>query len=92
MYNLNKQRKTTQMNNIPKHKTLTNEAMIRNINGLSVGQRAYCGPYGTVTCTKAASEWRPNAAVPRKFSVSGSLKLVNRGNYTMKQLRKAICG
>lgn len=73
-----------------KTKRLTNEAMIRNINGLSEGQKAYCGPYGTVTCTKRASEWTPNPKVPRKFSVSGSTKIQNRGNYTMKQLRKAI--
>lgn len=73
-----------------KNKTLTNDAMIRNINGLSEGQHAYCGPYGTVTCTKRASEWAPNAKVPRKFSVSGSTKIQNRGNWTMKQLRKAI--
>lgn len=76
--------------NTKKMKLLSKEATLKNINGLSVGQRAYCGPYGTVKCTKAASEWRPNAKVPRKFSVSGSIKLVNRGNYTMSQLRKAI--
>ena len=73
-----------------KTKTMSNEAMLKNINGLSEGQKAYCGPYGTVTCTKRASEWSPNAKVPRKFSVSGSSKLTNRGNYTMKQLREAI--
>lgn len=71
-------------------KNLTNESMIKNINGLSEGQKAYCGPYGTIRCTKRASEWRPNAKVPRKFSVSGSSKIQNRGNYTMAQLRKAI--
>lgn len=73
-----------------KTKTMTNEAMLRNIGGLSVGQKAYCGPYGTITCTSRASEWTPNPRVPRKFSVSGSTKLQNRGNWTMKQLRKAI--
>ena len=73
-----------------KNKSLTNDAMIRNINGLSEGQKAYCGPYGTVKCTKRASEWSPNAKTPRKFSVSGSTKIPNRGNYTMSQLRKAI--
>ena len=75
-----------------KMKTLTNESMLRNVNGLSVGQKAYCGPYGTITCTHRASSWVPNAKVPRKFSVSGSTKLQNRGNWTMKQLRKAIAG
>ncbi len=73
-----------------KNKKLTNEAMLRNIGGLSVGQKAYCGPYGVITCTSRASEWSPNPRVPRKFSVSGSTRLTNRGNYTMKQLRKAI--
>lgn len=74
-----------------KTKNLTRESMIKNICGLSLGDRAYCGPYGTITCTHAASEWRPNAKVPRKFSVSGSIKLQNRGNWTMKALREAIC-
>ena len=36
-----------------KTKTLNKEAMIRNIRGLSLGDRAYCGPYGTITCTHA---------------------------------------
>lgn len=74
-----------------KTKNLTRESMLKNIGGLSKGDRAYCGPYGTVTCTHAASEWVPNAKEPRKFSVSGSTKLQNRGNWTMKSLRKAIC-
>lgn len=69
---------------------LTNKAMINNINGLSEGQTAYCGPYGIIRCTKRASEWSPNPRVPRKFSVSRSSKIQNRGNYTMSQLRKAI--
>lgn len=77
-----------------KTKTLTREAMLRNIGGLSVGDRAYCGPYGVIKCTNAASEWVPNAKTPRKFSVSGNKNgvLRNRGNYTMMQIRKAICG
>jgi len=75
-----------------KNKSLTNEALIKNINGLSEGQKAYGGPYGTIKCTKKASEWSPNAKTPRKFSVSGSSKIQNRGNYTMSQLRKAIAG
>ena len=73
-----------------KTKTLNKKSMIRNIGGLSVGDKAYCGPYGTVRCTKKASSWSPNARIPRKFSVSGSTKIQNRGNYTMKQLRQAI--
>jgi len=68
-----------------KTKTLTNESMLRNINGLSLGDRAYCGPYGTVTCTKAAGE---NGT--RRFKVSGSRLLRNGGNWTMKALRKAV--
>lgn len=75
-----------------KTKALNKESMLRNIGGLSVGDKAYCGPYGTITCTSAASNWSPRPAVPRKFSVSGSIKLQNRGNYTMAQLRKAIAG
>ncbi len=75
-----------------KMKTLTKESMLRNIGGLSVGDKAYCGPYGTIKCTSRASEWRPNPKTPRKFSVSGSTKITNRGNWTLGQLRKAIAG
>lgn len=77
-----------------KTKSLNKEAMLRNIGGLSVGQRAYCGPYGTITCTSAASAWVPNPKIPRKFSVSANKNgiLRNRGNYTLTQLRQAICG
>ena len=90
-----------------KTKALNREAMLKNINGLSVGDKAYCGPYGTVTCIKGASNTAllsdSNAAGnyrgmqnkftrnSRRFSVSGSKKLQNRGNWTMKQLREAIC-
>lgn len=70
-----------------KYKTLNAEAMIRNINGLSLGDKAYCGPYGTVKCYQSKS-----IHGARKFSVSGSSKLINRGGYTMSQLRNAICG
>lgn len=91
-----------------KTKTLTREAMIKNICGLSLGDRAYCGPYGTVTCIRSAfgtdllakrnvngnfrgmqCGFRRNS---RRFSVSGSTKIHNGGNYTMASLRKAICG
>lgn len=82
----------TESNTTMKNKILTREAMLRNIGGLSVGDRAYCGPYGTVRCTSAASDWVPNAKVPRKFSVSGNVNgvLQNRGNWTMAAIRKAI--
>lgn len=66
-------------------KTLTNESVLRNINGLSLGDRAYCGPYGTVTCTKAAG-----GKGVRRFKVSGSRMIRNGGNWSMKTLRKAI--
>ena len=68
-----------------KTKTLNKAAMLRNINGLSYGDRAYCGPYGTIECY--SSKTYDGA---RKFSVSGSTKLRNGGNWSMKALRKAI--
>ena len=77
-----------------KTKTLCKESMLRNINGLSIGDRAYCGPYGTITCTRAASSVK--GVTPkftrgaRRFKVSNSSKLRNGGNWTMKALRKAI--
>jgi len=89
-----------------KTKTLTREAMLRNINGLSIGDRAYCGPYGTITCVSEADTelisdrncagnfrgMQHSVRNTRKFSVSGSTKIHNGGNWTMKSLRKAICG
>lgn len=93
-----------------KTKTLTREAMIKNIRGLSLGDRAYCGPYGTVTCTHSACASEGELICDcniagnlrgmqkgfkrntRRFSVSGSTKIHNGGNYTMASLRKAICG
>ena len=93
-----------------KTKTLTREAMIKNICGLSIGDKAYCGPYGTVTCTSLAIHAGGMFVVEknssgnyrgmtvgykrntRRFSVSGSTKIHNGGNYTMASLRKAICG
>lgn len=71
-----------------KSKKLNRNAMIRNINGLSLGDRAYCGPYGTITCTKKACACTKS---PRRFKVANSTKLRNGGNHTMKSLRKAIC-
>lgn len=71
-----------------KTKTLRKESVIANINGLSLGDRAYCGPYGTVTCTKKACSATKS---PRRFKVANSTKLRNGGNWTMKTLRKAIC-
>lgn len=71
-----------------KTKVLRKESVIRNINGLSLGDRAYCGPYGTVTCTKKACAITKS---PRRFKVEHSTKIRNGGNHTMKSLRKAIC-
>jgi hypothetical protein len=70
-----------------KTKTLNKEKMILNIRGLSKGDRAYCGPFGTVQCTKAASESKTGK---RMFKVSSSSKLTNRGNWTFKALKEAI--
>ena len=81
-----------------KTKTLSKDAMLRNIGGLSLGDRAYCGPYGTVTCTKAAYSFNAKGLMPkrirgaRRCKVTGSKKIANGGNYTMASLRKAICG
>lgn len=82
---LNKQKERKNMNN--KTKCLCKESTIANINGLSVGDRAYCGPYGTITCTKKACAITKS---PRKFKVANSTRLRNGGNWTMKALRKAI--
>ena len=72
-------------------KRLTRESTLKNINGLSVGDRAYCGPYGTITCTKKAV-WVGESVVrgSRRFKVTNSTKVRNGGNYSMKALRKAI--
>lgn len=70
-----------------KTKILSKDAMMRNIGGLSVGDRAYCGPYGTITCTKKACAMTKS---PRKFKVANSTKIRNGGNWTMKAFRKAI--
>lgn len=89
-----------------KVKTLTKESMLKNINGLSLGDKAYCGPYGTVVCTHSANARHANfnnvsnnrrgmqfgyTRNSRRFSVSGSVKLHNGGGWTMQGLRKAIC-
>ena len=75
-----------------KTKTLTRESMLRNINGLSEGDRAYCGPYGTVTCTKKASRiGESTKRGSRRFKIQNSKKLRNGGNYSMAAIRKAIC-
>ena len=77
-------------------KRLTRESMLKNINGLSLGDRAYCGPYGTITCTKAAGRANANGIFAngtygaRRFKVTNSTKIANGGNYSMKALRKAI--
>ena len=62
-------------------------AMLRNINGLTKGDVAYCGPYGTVTCTESARESKTGV---RKFKVSGSSRLRNGGNWTMNAIRRAV--
>ena len=73
-------------------KKMTREAMLKNINGLSEGNRAYCGPYGTVTCTKKAVRIGESKVYgSRRFKVTNSKKIANGGNYSMKSLRKAIC-
>jgi len=69
-------------------KMLGIKPMMRNLNGLSEGDKAYCGPFGTVTCYCAAKNSRSGK---RMFKVEGSLRLANRGNWTMDSLRKAIC-
>ena len=82
-----------------KIKKLNKRAVLANINGLSLGDRAYCGPYGTITCVRAATSMVATAkgVVPhckrgaRRFKVTNSTKLANGGNYSMKALRKAIC-
>jgi len=70
-----------------KTKTLSKQKMVLNIRGLSKGDRAYCGPYGTVTCVKAASESKSGK---RMFKVTNSARLTNRGNWTYTALREAI--
>ena len=69
-----------------KIKTLTRESMQANINGLSLGDKAYCGPYGVVTC-RSSKKYNGK----RTFSIAGSTKLRNGGNWTMSAIRKAIC-
>lgn len=82
-----------------KTKKLNRNAMLRNINGLSLGDKAYCGPYGTIMCYRTATRHIPEAKGivskrvrgARRFTVSNSTKLRNGGNWTMTALRKAIC-
>ena len=64
--------------------------ILRNINGLSLGDTACCGPYGRITCTREAIGFAPRW--PRKFKVAKSSILHNGGNWTMSRLRKAING
>ena len=61
--------------------------ILKNINGLSVGDRARCGRFGVVECYKSASMTKSGV---RKFKVSGSTVLANRGNWTMSALREAV--
>lgn len=69
-------------------KMLGIKPMMRNICGLSEGDKAYCGPFGTVTCYCAAKNSQTGK---RMFKVEGSFRLANRGNWTMDSLRKAVC-
>ena len=62
-----------------------NIRILKNINGLSVGDRAHCGRFGVIECYRSAS-----AGKARKFKVSGSSVLANRGNWVMSELREAI--
>lgn len=66
-------------------KRLTRKAMLANINGLSLGDRAYCGPYGTVTCVRAAGK-----GGRRLFSVSGTDRLPKRRSWTIGEIREAV--
>ena len=66
---------------------LNKERMLKNINGLSVGDSANCGPYGKITCTESKFIGRH----PRRFKVTSSSILHNGGLWTMTRLRKAIC-
>lgn len=70
-------------------KMLNPTAMIRNINSLSIGDSAYCGEYGKITCTRAANK---ETKKPRLFKVAQSKLLRNGGMWTMTNLRKAIAG
>ena len=79
-----------------KTKILNKDAVLKNINGLSVGDRAHCGPYGIITCTKAASRSAKGISCQKRgarlFKVANSKMLRNGGNWTMTKLRKAIAG
>lgn len=90
--NKQKERKTK----MTKTKNMCKESVIANINGLSVGDRAHCGPYGIITCTKSATTVKGVTPVckrgARRFKVANSSYLRNGGNWTMSALRKAICG
>jgi hypothetical protein len=68
-----------------KEQTMDTEYMISRINKLTIGQSAKLD-IGYVTCTST----RYMTKAPRKFSVRHSTKLVNRGNYTFRQLRTKI--
>lgn len=79
-----------------KTKILNKDAVLKNINGLSEGDRAHCGPYGVITCTKAATRGAKGIAPQKRgvrlFKVANSTKLRNGGNWTMAKLRAAIAG
>ena len=66
-----------------------NARVLRNINGLSAGDRARCGRFGVVECYRAA---RDEKTKTRKFKTSGATAIPNRGNWTYAALRRAIRG
>lgn len=68
-------------------KQMNKKAVLANINGLSEGDVAYCGSYGTITCISAAKK-HPSGV--RRFKVTNSTKLSNSGNWSMRGLRMAI--
>ena len=80
-----------------KTKILNKDAVLKNINGLSEGDRAHCGLYGIITCTRSARHAQTKGVSGLKrgvrlFKVSNSKTLRNGGNWTMAKLRKAIVG
>lgn len=61
--------------------------LLRNINGLSAGDRARCGRFGVVECYRAARDEKTGV---RKFKTTGATAIANRGNWTYAAIRRAI--
>lgn len=70
-----------------KEKTISKKRALANIAGLGEGDRALCGPYGVVTCVKAASKTKTRRRV---FAVSRTSLIRTRGRHTLRTLREAI--